>query len=509
VEDRLNTSRETSEQREQWHAKQTAGSSYVGVFVGVIAALLSVRLASLHLSKEEFGLWGVLFQLFGYFSLLELGVVSAMGRVFVEPLTKRSESEASRWIATTAMIVNVQGVVIFFVGVCMTKSIFSFIHIPAQMLSEAQALWIGVLLIHLLQTPGKPYIGVLHASNRVVYVNAIGILVQILMVGLFWIFLTLGYRTSSYVWSYGLAGVTGSILYWVAARRNAPILFSLHPRHFEFGKLKKLLSFSMGLFALNASVQITVAGQGLLIARFLSLAEVAAFSVTGRMAAHLAVLFQKTIEAYLPKWSLEWSGGSRAQASDGFRRVYTGLIHMMPLLILWTVLVNPWFVQWWTGVDYYSGNPTNIALGLGAIFLIVNRAMQIMLLIKMSVKKMALITGAGAIMEILLYFLLIPRMGVLGVPTASCLANILWTTPWMVRHALDGWGIQALFMHLKLAGALIASLMIAYFVGGYIGQTDGKPLQQFATAFAVGLIFSAVLCFRLWVLNKTQKAAGE
>jgi hypothetical protein len=79
----------------------------------------------------------------------------------------------------------------------------------------------------------------------------------------------------------------------------------------------------------------------------------------------------------------------------------------------------------------------------------------------------------------------------------------------MVRHALDGWGIQALFMHLKLAGALIASLMIAYFVGGYIGQTDGKPLQQFATAFTVGLIFSAVLCFRLWVLNKTQKAAGE
>jgi len=344
-------------QREQWHAKQTAGSSYVGVIVGVIAALLSVRLASLHLSKEEFGLWGVLFQLFGYFSLLELGVVSAMGRVFVEPLAKRSESEASRWIATTAMIVNVQGVMIFFVGVCMTKSIFSFIHIPAQMLSEAQVLWIGVLLIHLLQTPGKPYIGVLHASNRVVYVNAIGILVQILMVGLFWIFLTLGYRTSSYVWSYGLAGVTGSILYWVAARRNAPILFSLHPRYFEFGKLKKLLSFSMGLFALNAAVQITVAGQGLLIARFLSLAEVAAFSVTGRMAAHLAVLFQKTIEAYLPKWSLEWSGGSRAQVSDGFRRVYTGLIHMMPLLILWTVLVNPWFVQWWTGVDYYSGNP--------------------------------------------------------------------------------------------------------------------------------------------------------
>jgi O-antigen/teichoic acid export membrane protein len=182
---------------------------------------------------------------------------------------------------------------------------------------------------------------------------------------------------------------------------------------------------------------------------------------------------------------------------------------MMPLLILWTVLVNPWFVQWWTGVDYYSGNPTNMALGLGAIFLIVNRAMQIMLLIKMSVKKMALITGAGAIVEILLYFLLIPRMGVLGVPTASCLANMLWTTPWMVRHALDGWGIQALFIHLKLAGALIASLMIAYFVGGYIGQTDGKPFQRFAAAFTVGLIFSAMLCFRLWVLNKNQKAAGE
>lgn len=504
MEDQQSTSRKASEQRERWHAKQTAGSSWVVAFVGVIAALLSLRLASLYLSKEEFGLWGVLFQLSGYFSLLELGVVSAMGRVFVEPLAQRSEAEASRWISTTAVIITVQGVVIFLVGSCMTKSIFTFIHIPAQMLSEAQALWIGVLLIHLLQTPGKPYIGVLHASNRVVYVNIIGIVVQILMVGLFWIFLTLGYRTSSYVWSYGLAGMTGSIFYWVAARGNAPILFSLHPRYFEFKKMKKLLSFSIGLFALNAAAQITVAGQGLLIARFLSLAEVAAFSVTGRMAAHLAVLFQKTIEAYLPKWSLEWSGGSRSQASDGFRGVYKGLIHMMPLLIIWTVLVNPWFVQWWTGADYYSGNPTNIALGLSAIFLIVNRAMQIMLLIQMSVKQMALITGAGATMEIFLYFLLIPRMGVLGVPTASCLANVLWTTPLMVRQALNGWGIQAVLVHLKVAGVLIASLIVACAVGQIISQADGSPLQKFAIAFGVGLIFSAALLYRLGVINKNQ-----
>jgi hypothetical protein len=60
-----------------------------------------------------------------------------------------------------------------------------------------------------------------------------------------------------------------------------------------------------------------------------------------------------------------------------------------------------------------------------------------------------------------------------------------------------------------LAGALLASLISAYFVSGYIGQTDGKPFQRFAAAFAVGLIFSAMLCFRLWVLNKNQKAAGE
>lgn len=178
---------------------------------------------------------------------------------------------------------------------------------------------------------------------------------------------------------------------------------------------------------------------------------------------------------------------------------------MMPLLIIWTALVNPWFVQWWTGVDYYSGNPTNIALGLSAIFLIVNRAMQIMLLIKMSVKQMALITGAGATMEIILYFLLIPRMGVLGVPVASCLANVFWTTPWIIRQALDGWGIQAVLVHLKLAGVLIASLIVAYVVGKIISQVDGNPLQQFAIAFGVGLIFSAALLYRLGVTHKNQQ----
>ena len=476
---------------ESKHTRWAAYSSYAVTVIGLVTSLISLKLATHYLSSAEFGLWGVLFQLMGYFYLLELGVISSMGRVFAGPIASKSSDEASRWISTTALIINLQGVLIFFVGALCGPFLFQFIHVDSSLASEAGQLWWGILLIHLIQTPFKPFIGVLHAGNRVFYVNVIGITGQIFMVLAFALLLHLGLGTRSYVWSYATTAFITSTAYCVAARRTVPIRFSIGLKHFEIKKLKELFSFSICLFALNLAAQVTTAGQGVLIARFSSLSEAAGFAVTSRLSIQLAMLLQRTVEAFLPKWSLQWTGGRQEEATKGVQKVYSATLPLLGLLLFWVILVNPAFVVWWTSAEYFSGNATNVGMGVVAVILTINRMMQLVFLMKMRAGNMAKVTSLGALLEVGLYFYLIPKYGTAGVPAASCLANLMWTTPIMMYGALRSFGTVVWKWNIKLLGWLVGAGVSAYILREALAPMGVRvPLQHFVVALLMASLVS-------------------
>jgi O-antigen/teichoic acid export membrane protein len=475
----------------------------------LVTSLISLKLATHYLSSTEFGLWGVLFQLMGYFYLLELGVISSMGRVFAGPIARKSSDEASRWISTTAFIINAQGVLIFLVGALCGPLLFHFIHVDSSLASEAGQLWWGILFIHLIQTPFKPFIGILHAGNRVFYVNVVGITGQILMVLAFALFLSLGLGTSSYIWSYAITALISSLAYWVAARRTVPIRFLIGLKYFEIKKLKELFSFSIGLFALNLAAQVTTAGQGVLIARFSSLSEAAGFAVTSRLSVQLAMLLQRTVEAFLPKWSLEWAGGRQDEAIKGFRKVYSATLPLLGLLLFWVILVNPAFVVWWTAPEYFSGSATNVGMGLVAVIFTINRIMQLLFLMKMKAGNMAKVTSLGALFEVALYFYLIPKYGTAGVPAASCLANLMWTTPIMMYGALRSFGTVVWKWNFQLLGWLVGAAITAYILRAALPLLGVRvPLQCFVVASLVASSVSfAVILISLRIVRKQNLLA--
>ena len=489
---------------ESKQTRWTAYSSYGVTVIGLVTSLISLKLATHYLSSAEFGLWGVLFQLMGYFYLLELGVISSMGRVFAGPIARKSSEEASRWISTTAIIINSQGVLIFLVGSICGPFLFRFIHVDVSLVSEAGQLWYGILLIHLIQTPFKLFNGILHAGNRVFYVNMIGITGQILAVVAFALFLHLGLGIRSYVWSYAMSALVTSLTYCVAVRRTIPIKFSIGLKYFEMKKLKDLFSFSIGLFALNLAAQVTTAGQGVLIARFSSLSEAAGFAVTSRLAVQLAMLLQRTVEAFLPKWSLEWAGGKQQEANKGFERVYTATLPFLGLLLFWVILVNPPFVVWWTSAEYFSGNTTNVGMGVVAVISTINRIMQLVFLMKMRPGNMAKVTSLGALFEVALYFYLIPKYGTAGVPAASCLANIMWTTPIMMYGALRSFGTVVWKWNIKLLGWLVGAAITAYSLQAALAPMGVRaPLQYFVVAsFMASLVTLVFILISLRIIQK-------
>ena len=494
---------------ESKHTRWTAYSSYGVTIFGLVTSLISLKLATHYLSSTEFGLWGVLFQLMGYFYLLELGVISSMGRVFAGPIARKSSDEASRWISTTAIIISAQGALIFLVGAICGPFLFQFIHVEASQASEAAQLWWGILVIHLIQTPFKIYIGVLHAANRVFFVNLIASIGQLLMVLTFGLLLEFGLGTRSYVWSYAISGLVSSLGSWLAVRRATLVSFSIEFRFFEFKKLKELFRFSIGLFALNLAAQVTTAGQGVLIARFSSLSEAAGFAVTSRLSLQLAMLLQRTVEAFLPKWSLEWSGGRQEEAIKGFRKAYSATLPLLGLLLFWVMLVNPAFVVWWTSPKYFSGDATNAGMGVVAVISTINRIMQLVFLMKMRTSNMAKVTSVGALFEIALYFYLIPKYGTAGVPAASCLANLMWTTPIMMYGALRSFGKGVWKWNIQLLCWIVGSAITAYTLREALAPLGFQdPLQHFVIASLIASLVSfAVILISLRIIRKQKLPA--
>jgi O-antigen/teichoic acid export membrane protein len=440
----------------------------------------------------------------GYFYLLEFGVINSLGRVFAAPIANRSVEEASRWASTTAAVVNAQGVIIFLISAWVGPYLFSFLKIETTLLPEAKLLWWGILLIHLIQTPFKTLVGILHAGNRVFYVNLIGIGSQILTVLMFGFLLQAGMKTSSYVWSYGLAACASSIAYVVATRSSVPIKLSIRLRNFELQKCKELFRFSIGIFALNLATQVTTAAPGLLIARYLGLTDAAAFSVTSRLSVQLALLLLRTVEAFLPKWSLDWAGGRQEEAIKGFQKVYSAILPLFGLLLLWVILVNPAFVVWWTSAEYFSGNATNVGMGLVAVISTINRIMQMVFLMKMRASIMAKVTSAGALFEVALYFYLIPKYGAAGVPAASCLANLLWTTPIMMYGALRSFGKGVWNLNIELLGWSAGAGITAYILRAALEPLGFRvPLQNFViVSLIASLVSFAVILISLRTIRK-------
>ena len=189
--------------------------------------------------------------------------------------------------------------------------------------------------------------------------------------------------------------------------------------------------------------------------------------------------------------------------------MYSATLPLLGLLLFWVILVNPAFVVWWTSAEYFSGNATNVGMGVVAVILTINRIMQLVFLMKMRASNMAKVTSLGALLEVALYFYLIPKYGTAGVPAACCLANLLWTTPIMMYGALRSFGAVVWKFNIQLLGWLAGAATGAYILREVLLQLEVRaPVQSFVAATLVASLVSlSVILISLRIFRKENLPA--
>jgi O-antigen/teichoic acid export membrane protein len=105
-------------------------SGYAVLIATAVYALASVPLALHYLSKEEFGLWGLMASISSYLSLIDLGMSGSVARLLIDYKDDRQGGTYGSLIKTGWLVLIIQGVVIFVVGWFLAPLLSTLLKIP-------------------------------------------------------------------------------------------------------------------------------------------------------------------------------------------------------------------------------------------------------------------------------------------------------------------------------------------------------------------------------------------
>jgi|GEM_PF-1728737 len=404
---------------------RSAITSYGGVVSAMITGLLTIRLATHHLSKEEFGLWNFTMQTVGYFMMLELGMTGSGTRLLGEPLARNDQTRMNSWFTLSVIALSAQALLIVGIGMAAKSHIFSWFGIPEDLVGEASRLWTAFLLIQATAMLFKLSFAILYAQNRVYWTNLMQTAGLWITFGVFALMLKMGSGVTAYAWAAGASSLLVSVGgIWAVLRGGHRFRFTL--RDARPGELGRMFRFSGSLFFAGMAAQVYAASQGLVATKVLGLEAAAVLAVTTRSAILASQFVWRPFDAFSPRWQIAFCNGNRPAVAREF-----GLMTRLTLLLsagaaLGLVFFNLPFVKLWTKPEYFGGT---ILTALTALFLIVqgiNRCYAACFVLSMHLRAYIWTTFASVGVGILLMVEFTKLWGLAGIPAALLTTELVY-----------------------------------------------------------------------------------
>src|SRR5689334_3361625 len=117
-------------------AAHSVASGYVVLAATAVYALGSLPLALHYLSKERFGLWGLMAGIGGYLSLIDLGMSGSVARLLIDHKDEPAKGTYGSLVQTGWLVLMVQGVLIFLAGFLMAPLLSRLLAIQPELRAE-------------------------------------------------------------------------------------------------------------------------------------------------------------------------------------------------------------------------------------------------------------------------------------------------------------------------------------------------------------------------------------
>jgi len=462
-------------------------------------SLLSVPIALKHLSVDEFGLFVLVVQVAGYFSLAEMGMSAATGRFLVDHKDDRDSGAYGSVILTGSLVFLVQAFVILAIGGISAPLIVSLLNISAGLVDTAVFLLRWLAFTSALTVALRIFGSILYANKRLDLINMIATSNMLIGLVMLATILTTGGGLPDLVWLFVVqAGV--SVLWPILACRRLGLL----PSSGTWGRasverFKELFAFGKDVFLVNVGSQILEASHLIIVTRTMGLSATAVWSVSTKLFAliyQLITRIEGTAIVFFAEMMVREETGKLATR---FRQVYQLTAGVAVVALAGVVAVNRPFVSVWADSTLAWSLPLSLMMAAYVFLNAVTRCSGDLIIHTKQIAAFRYVYFAEAVSFVALALWLSSKMGFYGLLSACLLCLVLFRGSYTTWRAARYFQQPArILCWTWLRRPLVAALLLLPFV--FLADVFSYRPEHAWSQLGITLIFMAIPCG--WVLFK-------
>lgn len=401
--------------------------NFVGLAIPLAAGFLTIPYVIRYLGTTRFGILSIVWIVFGYFGMFELGLGRTTTKYIAEALGKGEMERLPGYLWTTVFLQMAVGAVAF-LGLFLAAPLLSerFLKIPAVYGGETR-LTLELVAISLpLNFVSSSFRGVLEAGQRFGLVNAVKIPLNILFYCLPLVGALLGFHLPGIVVMLILSRLLGLLLWAFCCFRIFPVLRS-KPIFFR-AYLRPLLSFS-GWLAVSGILYTMIGSlDRLMIGNLVGMDAVSHYSAPYEAISRIGIIPGSLSLVLFPAFSF-LSGGNQGARMEGIisKSVRYLLILTGPLLLL-VFFFSREILDLWLGADF--ARHSTAVLQLLAIGFLINSLVTVAYNYLQGIGRVD-VTTKFQVLELVTYFLLmwafVRSWGINGAALATALRLTIFT----------------------------------------------------------------------------------
>jgi len=440
-------------------------SSWLATGATVVYSLLSVPIALKYLSVDEFGLFVLLLQLAGYFTLIEMGISSAASRILVDYKDSPDNGEYGSLILTGFLVFAVQALVMLAIGIPLAPWIIAFVGVPTALVDVATFLLRWLVTASASVTAFRICNSVLYANKRLDLIHAFqgsNMLVSL-------VFLVS-------ILSFG-GGLSGLVVLFLAQTIVAIILplvacykLGLMPKRGCWGKpavarFKELFRFGKDVFLINVGNQVLEASQLIIVTRTMGLTAAAVWSVSSKLLGLVYQLITKIEGTAVVFFAEMMVRGEKHRLATRFRQVYqlTAAVAVLALAIV--VAINGPFVSVWANATLAWSLPLSALFAVSVALNALTRCSADLIIHTKNIAAFRYIYFLEAAMFVVLALLLSEKFGFYGIVGASLFCLLVFRATYTTWRLADYFQLPAItFWWTWLKRPILAAIILLPFV---------------------------------------------
>jgi len=403
----------------------TAVSSYIATFSSIAIGLLTIRVATQYLGKEEFGLWSFTLQTVGYLLLLDLGVSSSIARLFGEPLASGDRNRMDSWFTLSLITLLCQALLILAIGLAVRPFVLHWFNIPSHLIDRASTLWLTFLCVRSTGLVFTITFAILHAQNRVFWSNIVQMTGAWAGLGAFAFMLWHGCGVMAYGWSTAIGAlfiVVGGVIAVVGGKNRFGISLQGVKRH----DVQHLFGFSSSVFVIGLAAQMYFASHGLIATKLLGLETAAVFAVTFRIVSIATSAIWKPFDAFSPRWQIAYCNHDLPRVTREFSLVARFTILLAAAGAIGISIVNQPFIYWWTKPEFFGGQALNFLLAIFVLIQGINRCFTTIFPLTLRMKGYTVVNLSSVAVAVCLMILFASWWGLPGIPAGLILTDLMF-----------------------------------------------------------------------------------